>query len=127
MAITQAAVDKARKSWQEAANRHDMNGLAAVYCENAVVVPLAAPTIHGRKGVEHFFAEALRDVSGMRVTKSECQPISPEMMEEVGEYEFDDNGAHKQHVKGKYVAIYKMEGGTCRFQTHIWNRDPTVH
>jgi ketosteroid isomerase-like protein len=127
MAITQAAVDTARKAWQEAANRHDSRGLASMYCENAVIVPLAAPAIHGRKGVEHFFAEALKDVTGMRVTKSDSHAISSDVMEEIGEYEFDEKGKKAQHVRGKYVALYQMEGGTCRFHTHIWNREPTTH
>ncbi len=69
----------------------------------------------GHEGIEHVFAEEFRDVRAMRVTKTEWQQIAPDMLTEVGECEFDGDGRTKPQMRGKYLALYRMEGETCSF------------
>jgi uncharacterized protein (TIGR02246 family) len=49
------AVEAAYRTWNEAFNRGDAKGLAALYTENALFLPPTHNVVRGRAAVEQFF------------------------------------------------------------------------
>ena len=55
MAQGRAEVDEANRRFMEAMGRGDAASVAALYTEDAVVLPPDAPMISGRSGIEEFW------------------------------------------------------------------------
>ena len=110
----------------EAYNRGDVAAVAALYTEDATVLPPNSQAIRGRQAVHDFWNGArlvgLRDLA-LETTSVEQ---SGDTAYEVGAYSLHvrPQGGQPVSDRGKYVVIWKRQAdGSWKLAVDIWNTD----
>jgi uncharacterized protein (TIGR02246 family) len=119
-----AALRAVHDRFSAALLRHDFDAVAALYAEDAVLLPPQEPAVHGRAAIRQWTAavpnvtrivlqvddlDGRADVAYMRGTFA--MTLEPE-------------GAPAVSVAGKYVEILKKQAdGAWRFAVDIFNSD----
>lgn len=110
----------------EAYNRGDVAAVAAMYADDAVVLPPNLPMQEGRQAIQNFWALAkqigIRDLS-LQTTRVEERG---DAAWEIGVYtlKIQPEGATPVEDKGKYLVVWKRAGdGSWRLAADIWNTD----
>lgn len=123
-------VDAVRKSVEEgnrkfcaAAGRKDYAGMAALYTDNAKVLPPDAPIITGSKAIEEFWRSAAAALGLTSVTLKTLElEATGDTACEVGEADLKLSAGQ---AKVKYVVVW-LRGGDGQWRLHrdIWNNMP---
>ena len=108
-ASLKAEIDAANQKWIAAFNKGDAAGIAALYVDQATVLPPGSDMVKGRAAIETFWASAIQ--SGLK--NPTLQTVVVEQFgnaaREIGRVGLDAPNAQKQmaHVEGKYVVLWK--------------------
>ena len=123
-------IDAVRKSVAEgnrkfgaAADRKDYAGMAALYTDEAKVLPPDAPIVTGRKAIEEFWRSAAAALGLTSVTlKTLDLEAAGDNAYEVGEA---DLRLSSGPAKVKYVVVW-LKGDDSQWRIHrdIWNNMP---
>jgi uncharacterized protein (TIGR02246 family) len=119
-----AQIDANNIAWAAAANRGDAAAVAAMYTENATMLPPGMDMQYGRAAIEKTVAKL--GGSGIRnfvLTAIDVSQVGPDTAREIGRFIVDAPGPKKKLVKvdGKYVVIWKQVGGKWLLDVDIWN------
>lgn len=100
----------------------DATGVAAIYAEAGQIMPAYSPAIRGRAAIQAFWQGCI----DMGICTMQRIPLEVDALagtiNEVGEYRFFDRQQHNLDV-GKYVIIWKEQGGQWQIQRDIWTSD----
>ena len=101
--------------------RGDMEALSQLYTEDAVVMAPNSATVFGRPAIEAFWQKA-RDagVRRLNVRTVEVSGTGGDTTYEAGTYVLHD-ASGKPIDEGKYIVIWRREGGPWRLYRDIWN------
>jgi uncharacterized protein (TIGR02246 family) len=118
------AVRNGNAAWVAAYNRGDAKAVAALYSDQATVLPPGADLVQGRPAVQAFWHAAIQ--SGLKnpvLTTISVDGIGRGVAREIGRVSADVPGANGQATKieGKYVVIWRRAGKTWQLDTDIWN------
>ena len=115
-----SAIEAANARFVELFGKGDAAALAALYTEDAQVLPPNGEIVGGRSAVQTFWKGVMdAGVKGAKLTAVEVTP-SGNMAYEVGRYEL--SGADGKTLDGgKYVVIWKREGSRWKLHRDIWN------
>lgn len=116
-----AAIEAASDAFAEAFNAGDAEAVAAMYTEDAVVLPPGKEAIEGRAAIQADFAADLADMEGMVMTleTTEVQAAHGHALE-VGGYTLEGaDGSHVDH--GKFIAVWKNTDDGWKMTRDIWN------
>jgi uncharacterized protein (TIGR02246 family) len=119
------AFAKVSRDFEAAVGRGDAAGLAALYTEDAVVMPPNHPAVNGRAAIQEFFTGMLaQGVRNMKLAQTTVTG-SGSTGYEVGSYEFDLGPAGAPvHDKGKYiVGMKRSASGKWLIAHDIFNSD----
>ncbi len=121
MAQVRQGVDQANAAFTEAFNQGDAAAVAALYTEDALVLPPNAEMVEGPDAIEAFWRGVMQtgveDVS----LKTLSLHAAGRVAVEVGTYSLSIAPAGLTD-SGKYVVVWKQEeGGAWKLQTDIWN------
>ena len=117
------SVDDGNRRFSAAAGRKDYAGMAALYTDNAKVLPPDAPVVTGRKAIEEFWRAAAAALSLTGVTLKTLD------LEATGDTAVETGEADLQLGSGpakvKYVVVWLRGGdGQGRLHRDIWNNLP---
>ena len=127
-------VDEARKgiaagneAFMQAASKQDPTAIAALYTKDAIVLPPDAEMIVGSKtGIEALFKEQF--AAGVKRFTLETINVerSGDMATETGRFTVvvSPKEGPEAKVIGKYVVVWKKDGGIWKLHRDIWNSDP---
>lgn len=106
-----------------ALTRRDFDAAAALYTDDAQLLPPDAPIIHGRAAVKAFWSEAVPAMSVKSATFNTLDVISSgDLAVEVGTARIETTGGV---ASIKYVVAWKRGGdGRWRLHRDIWNGVP---
>ena len=108
------------ESFMAAVRRGDAAGLAALYTENGQVLPPNAGVVAGRQGVQAFW-QAVMDM-GVKEAKLEIVELESHGVTAIEVSAFTLLGEGGQVLdKGKYIVIWKREGGQWKLHRDIFN------
>ena len=119
-----AQVEAANAAWVAGVAKRDATGLAALYTENATMLPPDADILKGRAAIQKYIQDGLDlGFSNLMLTTVDLNRMGPTVAREIGRYSYDLNNAQKQLVKvsGKYVIVWRLVKGKWMFDTDIWN------
>ncbi|MEI7531172.1 MAG: DUF4440 domain-containing protein [Betaproteobacteria bacterium] len=121
----EAAVRSLNISWGNAFNAGDAKAIAALYSEDAVILPPELASIKGRVAIEEFFINEIA-VSKKASVKFHIDPksevsLSNNMAWESGVYTATINDSVVE--AGKFLAIFQKKNGKWEFIRDIWNAD----
>lgn len=115
-----AAIDAANKTFSAAVAKGDAAAVAALYTETARAFPPNAAAVSGRAAIGQLFGSML--ATGIRSLTLTAVEVTGggNTAQEVGTYLLktpDGNVADE----GKYIVLWKKEGGLWRLHRDIWN------
>ena len=118
------SVDEGNRSFGNAVACKDFAGLAALYTENAKVLPPDGPIVSGRPAIEDFWRSAADALGLIDATlKTVDLEVSGDVACEVGEALLNLAGGQMAMVK--YLVVW-MRGRDGRWRLHrdMWNNMP---
>ena len=121
LAQDRATIEKLNDVWSAAFNKGDAAAVAALYSEDAYVLPPGGEMVKGRAAVEGFWRQAAQQMGDAKLTTVDVLPLGPEAAREVGTVTLKTKTQPPQEVVGKYVVVWRKAGGDWKLATDIWN------
>lgn len=123
-----AAIEAADAAFVEAFNAGDAAGVAALYTEDAVVMPPGQPAVEGRDAIQSTMAAMLEAGDGMQLsleTKGIEFMMSPGVGHTAvatGTYTMNAaDGSHLDH--GKAMVVWRQTDDGWQLARDMWNSD----
>jgi uncharacterized protein (TIGR02246 family) len=114
-----AAIAAANQKFMDTFARQDAAGVAGLYTGDAQLLPANSDFVTGTSAIEEFWGGAI----GMGIRSAELQTVELEAhgdtAVEVGKYALGGEGGLALD-NGKYVVIWKNDGGTWKLHRDIW-------
>jgi len=114
------AILAANEKFMKAVDFGDADALAALYTEEAQLLPTNSDFVTGRLAIEHFW----EGIYGMGMESAKLETIEVEgmgkMAYEVGKYTLFAEG-DQMLDQGKYIVIWKQVEGEWKLHRDIWN------
>jgi uncharacterized protein (TIGR02246 family) len=119
--------DAVRSSYMDAFNGNDAKALAALFAEDAVLMPPDSDRLVGREAAEAHYTEffGAAKPSGLAIEPQGTERLGDVLVDE-GQYSLSATGPGGQTlaIKGDYLAIMRQgEDGKWLISRHIWNQD----
>jgi uncharacterized protein (TIGR02246 family) len=123
MAQTKATIDKLNEAWVAAFNKGDAAAIAAMYTDDATVLPQGGPMVKGATGIKDLWAGVIKDFSDPKLTTVELHSMGEVMAYEIGTITAKTKATPPQDVAGKYVVVWRRSGATWKLAADIFNFD----
>ncbi len=107
--------------WAAAFNKGDAGAVAAMYAEDAYVLPPGGPMVKGRSAIEAFWRQTAQQVGDAKLTTIDVQRLGRHAAREIGAVTLETKAQSPQQIVGKYVVVWRKIGGHWLLATDIWN------
>jgi ketosteroid isomerase-like protein len=115
----EAALRSATASWVETWNTRNVDAHAALYSEDAVLLPPNQPAIFGRDAIRAATAEQMAEGVAIELEDLEIR-VDGDSGYKAGRYRLRD-AAGNLIDRGKYIEIWSRFGGQWLIHRDIWN------
>ena len=114
------AIAGVNKSFMTSFASGDAAGIAALYTEDGQVAPPNADVLTGRDNVEAFWQMVIgMGLKSVKLETAELDVLGDSAIEQ-GYFELGD-GAGNVADRGKFLVVWKQQGGEWRLHRDIWN------
>lgn len=114
-----ASIEAGNRQWEAAIAKGDGAAVAALYTANGQLLPAGSEAVTGTAAIRKFWQGVMDSgIRGAKLTTLEVEAHG-DSAHEVGQYELRDQGG-KVLDTGKYVVIWKRDGGRWRLHRDIW-------
>ena len=111
--------------WEKAYNSGDVDGIAALLTEDAVVMPPNAPIVEGRSHIKSWYREHFASRVVPAKTDERELIMFGEMTYRHGVYALELPDGSTEY--GKFVELWKNDNGQWRLHRSIWSsNEPTT-
>lgn len=121
LAQDKASIEKLNNAWTAAFNKGDAAAVAALYTEDAYVLPPGADMVKGRAAIEGFWRQAAQQMGDAKLTTLDVQPLGPRAAREIGTVTLKTKSQPPQEITAKYAVVWRKVGGKWKLATDIWN------
>jgi uncharacterized protein (TIGR02246 family) len=121
MAQDKAIIQSLSDKFAQAFNAGDAAGVAALYTDEAVILPPGVEMMKGRTAIQAFWKGAAEKLGNGKLTTVEVKSLGTEAAQEIGTFSFRTKGSQPQEITGKYVVIWEKVGSDWELATDIWN------
>ena len=121
VAQDKATIEKLNDAWTAAFNKGDAAAVAAMYTEDAYVLPPGAEMVKGRTGIEAFWRQAAQQMGDAKLTTLDVLPLGRSVAREIGTVTLKTKSQPPQEMVGKYAVVWRKVGGKWKLATDIWN------
>ena len=123
LAQNKATIEKLNDVWTAAFNKGDAAAVAALYTEDAYVLPPGSAMVKGRAAIEAFWRQAAQQMTDAKLTTVDVLPLGRSAAREIGTVTLKTKSQPPQEVVGKYVVVWRKIGRDWKLATDIWNTD----
>jgi uncharacterized protein (TIGR02246 family) len=116
-----ATIQRLNDAFSDAFNKGDYASVAAIYSEDAYLLPPGAEMIRGRGNIQSFWTKAGEGLADPKVTTVEVLPLGDGAAREIGNFTLKTKGQPSMEIVGKYVVIWQKFGSDWKIATDIWN------
>lgn len=125
VSASKADLGQMNRDFAAALNAKDAKAAAALYTEDAVLIPPGEPLVRGREAIEEYWRGAI-ELGGVRDVSVETMDAlsSGSLGYETGTFVLTANGPDGEAVidRGRYVELLRREPDGRWLSTHgIWN------
>jgi ketosteroid isomerase-like protein len=119
-----AAIEAKNAEFMKLASGKNAAGIAALYTDDARVMPPNSPPVEGRAAIEKFFGAIMGEIGRVKIDTVELEAHGT-TAHEVEALQFFDAGG-KQIDEGKAIVIWKKVGGQWKLHRDMFssNRPP---
>jgi uncharacterized protein (TIGR02246 family) len=117
-----AAIRAAYDVFESTFARGDSEGMASLYTTDGMLLPTGTGMITGSEDIAAFWQGAMD--MGIKTAKIDLHEVQlhGEIVTDVGHYTLGGNDGETLD-RGKYIVIWKSEGGEWKLHRDIWNTD----
>jgi uncharacterized protein (TIGR02246 family) len=123
VAQNKATIEKLNDVWTAAFNKSDAAAVAALYTEDAYVLPPGSAMVKGRAAIEAFWRQAAQQMTDAKLTTLDVLPLGRSAAREIGTVTLKTKSQPPQEIVGKYVVVWRKIGRDWKLATDIWNTD----
>ena len=123
LAQNKVTIEKLNDAWTAAFNKGDAAAVAALYTEDAYVLPPGSVMVKGRAAIEAFWRQAAQQMTDAKLTTLDVLPLGRSAAREIGTVTLKTKSQPPQEVVGKYVVVWRKVGRDWKLATDIWNTD----
>ena len=116
-----ATIVKLNDAWAAAFNKGDASAVAAMYTEDAFVLPPGAEMVKGRAAIEAFWRQAAQQMGDAKLTTVDVLPLGPRAAREIGTVSLKSKSQPPQEITAKYAVVWRKVGDKWKLATDIWN------
>ena len=121
LAQDKATIEKLNNAWTAAFNKGDAAAVAAMYAEDAYVLPPGSDIVKGRAAIEAFWRQAAQQMTDAKLTTLDVLPLGRNAAREIGTVSLKTKSQPPQEVVGKYAVVWRKIGSQWKLATDIWN------
>lgn len=121
LAQNRATIEKLNDAWTAAFNKGDAAAVAALYTEDAYVLPPGSAMVKGRAAIEAFWRQAAQQMTDAKLTTLDVLPLGRSAAREIGTVTLKTKSQPPQEVVGKYAVVWRKVGRDWKLATDIWN------
>ena len=121
----ETAIRAQASNWEKAYNAGDAKAVAALYAEDALLLPPGAPGVKGRAAILEFFT---KDIAGAKAAGA-VFVLNPKTDVGVSGNTGWESGTYKATVKGavvesgKFLSVSRKKDGKWLYIRDTWNAD----
>jgi uncharacterized protein (TIGR02246 family) len=117
-----AAIAALSDEFADCFNRGDLAALAAMYADDAVLLPPGPRTISGRRNIRSYWEQAER-FQQLTCDTLNVKPLGDGAACEIGNLRITLNtqGPQTRDIAAKYVFVWRKSDGEWKIETSIWN------
>ena len=119
LAQNKATIEKLNDAWTAAFNKGDAAAVAALYSEDAYVLPPGSAMVKGRAAIEAFWRQAAQQMTDAKLTTLDVLPLGRSAAREIGTVTLKTKSQPPQEVVGKYVVVWRKVGRDWKLATDI--------
>ena len=123
MAQNKATIDKLNDAWSAAFNKGDAAAVAAMYTDDATVLPPGAPMVKGATANKDLWAGQAKALADIKLSTVELHTMGEVMAYEIGTVTAKTKATPPQDVAGKYVVVWRRSGTSWKIAADIFNLD----
>ncbi len=123
LAQSTATIQQLNDKWAAAFNQGDAAAVAAMYAEDAYVLPPGGDMVKGRGAIEAFWKAAMQQVGQPKLVTLDVLRLGPRAAREIGAVTLETKAQPPQQIVGKYVVVWRRIGGHWLLATDIWNME----
>src|SRR5260370_9321208 len=123
LAQNKATIEKLNDVWTAAFNKGDAAAIAALYTEDAYVLPPGSAMVKGRAAIEAFWRQAAQQMSDAKLTTVDVLPLVRSAAREIGTVSLKTKSQPPQEIIGTDVVVWRKGGRDWKLATDIWNTD----
>ncbi|MBV8890310.1 MAG: SgcJ/EcaC family oxidoreductase [Alphaproteobacteria bacterium] len=116
-------IDKLNQAWMAAINKGDAATVAAMYTDDATLLPQGAPMGKGRAEIQDYWSKASQQVGDFVLTAIDVKPLGDGVGREIGTFTAKGKGSPAENIVGKYVVIWQRVGSDWKLAVDIFNTD----
>ena len=121
MAQDKATIQSLNDKFAQAFNAGDAAGVAALYTDEAVILPPGAEMMKGRSAIQAFWKGAAEQLGNGKLPTVDVKPLGSDRALEIGSFTFRTKASQPQEITGKYVVVWEKVGADWKLATDIWN------
>ncbi|MBA3325104.1 MAG: nuclear transport factor 2 family protein [Rhodobacteraceae bacterium] len=106
-----------------ALNAGDGAAAAALYAEDAVLLPPGAPMVRGREAIEAFWTAQNDPDDTLTLSTVEVVGLGPDAAQEIGAFKAEWGGDEPGSVAGKYLIVWKKSDEGWTIGSDAWSFD----
>jgi uncharacterized protein (TIGR02246 family) len=114
------AIEAGNKAWGAAIAAGNAAGVAALYTDDALVMPPNSEAVSGRPAIEKAFQGMIASGVKQAILTAKEVEAHGDTATEVGAYSIKD-AAGKEIDRGKYIVVWKRVQGQWKLHRDIWN------
>jgi uncharacterized protein (TIGR02246 family) len=123
LAQSKASIQKLNDAWMAAFNKGDAAAVAAMYTDDAYMLPAGAPLVKGRAEIQKFLAQSVQQLGAVKLATLDVTPLGANAAREIGTATFKTKASPPQDGALKYVVVWQKQAGQWKLSTDIWNMD----
>lgn len=122
------AVERLNLAFGDGFRRGDAAAVAALYTDDAALLPPNSEIVRGRQGIERYWRKAVQNgLKDIVMTTVELS-VSGDTFHVIGEYtaKISEKRQKLEEEKGKYIIIGKRTAAGWKAHRDIWNSNTRV-
>ena len=123
VAQDKAAIQKLTDQLTTGLNSGDAAAVAAIYSEDAYLLPPNSAMVQSREKIQEFWAADMPSFEQAKLTTENVKPLGENAVRELGSFTVKTKGDEPQARSGKYVIIWEKTGDEWLIESDIWNFD----
>jgi uncharacterized protein (TIGR02246 family) len=121
LAQSKAMIQRLNDRWAAAFDKGDAATIAAMYAQDAYVLPPGSEMVKGRSAIEAFWRQAAQQFGDAKLVTVDVLPLGPLAACEIGTVTLETKAQAPQQIVGKYAVVWRKIGSRWLLATDIWN------